>query len=101
MAASRFEALLQISDRIAGARDLQELLRLLAPTLREAVDFDYVAIFLHDPEKNLMIVLLSAADHLRPAARRAFFWKHRAAQISRIGNAFSSARCKSGCGCDR
>jgi len=54
MAASRFEALLQISDRIAGARDLQELLRLLAPTLREAVDFDYVAIFLHDPEKNLM-----------------------------------------------
>ena len=54
MAASRFEALLQISDTIAGARDLQELLRLLAPTLREAVDFDYVAIFLHDPEKNLM-----------------------------------------------
>ncbi len=54
MAASRFEALLQISDTIAGARDHQELLRLLAPTLREAVDFDYVAIFLHDPEKNLM-----------------------------------------------
>src|SRR5262245_48778070 len=54
MAASRFEALLQIADTIAGARDLQELLRLLAPTLREAVDFDYVAVFLHDPEKNLM-----------------------------------------------
>jgi formate hydrogenlyase transcriptional activator len=49
-----FEALLQISDTIAGARDLEELLRLLAPTLREAVDFDYVAVFLHDPEKNLM-----------------------------------------------
>ena len=54
MSASPFEALLQISDTIAGARDLEELLRLLAPTLREAVDFDYVAVFLHDPEKNLM-----------------------------------------------
>src|SRR5262245_34305401 len=54
MAGSRLEALLQISDTIAGTRDLQELIRLLAPTLREAVDFDYVAIFLHDPEKNLM-----------------------------------------------
>ena len=48
------EALLKISDTIAGTRDLQELMRLLAPTLREAVDFDYVAVFLHDPEKNLM-----------------------------------------------
>ena len=54
MSSPRFEALLQISDTIAGTRDLQELLRLLAPTLRQAVDFDYVAVFLHDPEKNLM-----------------------------------------------
>ena len=54
MSLERFEALLQISDTIAGTRDLQELLRLLAPTLRQAVDFDYVAVFLHDPEKNLM-----------------------------------------------
>src|SRR5262245_32377430 len=54
MSLQRFEALLQISDTIAGTRDLQELLRLLAPTLRQAVDFDYVAVFLHDPEKNLM-----------------------------------------------
>jgi formate hydrogenlyase transcriptional activator len=54
MSSTRLEALLQISDTIAGARDLQELLRLLAPTLRQAVDFDYVAVFLHDPEKNVM-----------------------------------------------
>jgi formate hydrogenlyase transcriptional activator len=54
MSLERSEVLLRISDTIAGTRDLQELLRLLAPTLRQAVDFDYVAIFLHDPEKNLM-----------------------------------------------
>src|SRR5262249_15732637 len=54
MSTSRFEALLQISDTIAGALDLRELLRLLAPALRLALDFDYVAVFLHDPEKNLM-----------------------------------------------
>jgi formate hydrogenlyase transcriptional activator len=54
MSSARLEALLQISDTIAGTRDLQEVLRLLAPALRRAVDFDYVAVFLHDPEKNLM-----------------------------------------------
>jgi formate hydrogenlyase transcriptional activator len=54
MSLERSEVLLRISDTIAGTRDLQELLRLLAPTLRHALDFDYVAIFLHDPEKNLM-----------------------------------------------
>src|SRR5262245_58108360 len=54
MSLERSEVLLRISDTIAGTRDLQELLRLLAPTLRQAVDFDYVAVFLHDPEKNLM-----------------------------------------------
>src|SRR5215467_6290314 len=54
MSLERSEVLLRISDTIAGTRDLQELLRLLAPTLRHALDFDYIAIFLHDPEKNLM-----------------------------------------------
>jgi formate hydrogenlyase transcriptional activator len=54
MSSPRLEALLTVSDTIAGARDLAELLRLLAPTLREAVHFDYVAVFLHDPEKNVM-----------------------------------------------
>src|SRR5215475_9435202 len=54
MSLERSEVLLRISDTIAGTRELQELLRLLAPTLKHAVDFDYVAVFLHDPEKNLM-----------------------------------------------
>src|SRR6185369_13491317 len=58
MSSSRSEALLGISDAIAGARSLEELLHVLAPTLREAVQFDYVAVFLHDPEKNLMNLYL-------------------------------------------
>ena len=56
MSTSQFEALLEVSDKIAGTRDLQELLRLLAPVLRKAVEFDYIAVFLHDPEQNLMIL---------------------------------------------
>jgi len=43
MSASRFEALLEVSDMIACARDLKELLRQLAPALKKVVDFDYVA----------------------------------------------------------
>src|SRR5262245_4064797 len=54
MSESRFQALLEVSDMIAGMRDLQELFRLLAPALRKAVEFDYVAVFLHDADKNLM-----------------------------------------------
>jgi formate hydrogenlyase transcriptional activator len=54
MSPAQLEALLEISDTIGGARDLEELLRLLAPTLRRAVEFDYVAVFLHDEENNMM-----------------------------------------------
>jgi formate hydrogenlyase transcriptional activator len=54
MPASPHEALLEVSDMIAGTRDLQELLRLLAPALRKVVEFDYVAVFLHDSKNNLM-----------------------------------------------
>jgi len=54
MSASRFEALLEVSDMIACARDLKELLRQLAPALKKVVDFDYVAVFLYDSQKNLM-----------------------------------------------
>jgi hypothetical protein len=54
MSSASVETLLQISDMIAGAHDLKELMSLLAPALRQAVQFDYVAVFLHDPETNLM-----------------------------------------------
>jgi formate hydrogenlyase transcriptional activator len=56
MSASRFEALLEVSDMIAGTRDLQELLRVLAPALKKALEFDYVAVFIHDAEQNLMVL---------------------------------------------
>jgi formate hydrogenlyase transcriptional activator len=50
----QLEALLQISDTIAGARDLKDLLHMLAPPLKQAVDFDYVALILHDPKTDRM-----------------------------------------------
>src|SRR5262245_37106710 len=54
MSSSRLEALLEMSDTIAGTRDLKDLLHTLAPSLKKAVDFDYVALILHDPETDQM-----------------------------------------------
>src|SRR5688572_27789858 len=54
MSSARLEALLQISDTITGTRDFKDLLHLLAPTLKQALDFDYVAVLLHEPETNIM-----------------------------------------------
>ena len=48
MSSTRLEALLQISDTIAGVRDLKDLLHLLANPLRHAVDFEYVAVILKE-----------------------------------------------------
>src|SRR5262245_36341400 len=48
------EALVEIFDTIGCARDLEELLRLLAPALRRAAEFDYIAVFLHDAATNCM-----------------------------------------------
>ena len=54
MVPNRLQALLDISDTIAGIRDLEELLRQLAPALKQAVGFDYVAIILHRVETDTM-----------------------------------------------
>jgi hypothetical protein len=54
MASGRLEALLEISDTIIGILDLNELRRSLAQLLKQAVDFDYVAILLHRPETDTM-----------------------------------------------
>jgi len=48
MSSTRLEALLQISDTIAGVRDLKDLLHLLANPLRQAVSFEYVAVILKE-----------------------------------------------------
>src|SRR5688500_15058074 len=52
--ASRLETLLQIGDQVAGARDLQHLLHILATNLTQVADFDYVAVILHEPETDTM-----------------------------------------------
>lgn len=54
MSSDRLEALLEISDKIAGSRDLAELLGKLAEPLARVVDFDYVAIILNRPETATM-----------------------------------------------
>ena len=48
------QGLLDISETIAGIRDLEELLCALAPPLKRVVEFDYVAIILHRPVEDAM-----------------------------------------------
>ena len=49
---ARLEALFRVSQAIGAYRDPKELFRVLAKELRRVVAFDFVAIFLYDPEKN-------------------------------------------------
>src|SRR5215831_9269299 len=51
---ARHEALLDISDIVCTHRDPEGLMHHLAARLRKVVDFDYVALFLHDPETEMM-----------------------------------------------
>src|SRR5262245_56994718 len=59
MSSTRLEALLQIADTIAGVRDLKDLLRMRATPLRQAVDFEYVAVILKErgPDGSDMMCL--------------------------------------------
>jgi PAS domain S-box-containing protein len=49
---ARLEALFRVSRAISVYRNPKELFRVLARELRQVVGFDFVAIFLYDPEKN-------------------------------------------------
>jgi len=49
---ARLEALFRVSQAISFYRNPKELFRVLAKELRRVVAFDFVAIFLYDPEKN-------------------------------------------------
>jgi PAS domain S-box-containing protein len=49
---ARLEALFRVSQAISVYRNPKELFRVLAKELRQVVAFDFVAIFLYDPEKN-------------------------------------------------
>src|SRR5262245_63057274 len=68
MSSTRLEALLQISDTIAGVRDLKELIHMLAQPLKQAVDFEFVAVLLHEPENDVMrlYVIETAAESQLP-----------------------------------
>ncbi len=55
--------LIQVSEAIATHRDLTSLFRDLARRLPAIVPFELIALFLHDPEKNVMRVhMLGGAD---------------------------------------
>jgi formate hydrogenlyase transcriptional activator len=49
---ARLEALFRVSQAISVYRNPKELFRVLARELHQVVAFDFVAIFLYDPEKN-------------------------------------------------
>ncbi|HEX8872269.1 MAG TPA: GAF domain-containing protein, partial [Candidatus Acidoferrum sp.] len=61
----RLEALLEVSETIAQQRDLQGLFRELAKCLHAAFQFDFLALILHDAQKNTMRlhILESREEH--------------------------------------
>jgi len=50
----QLEALLEVSEAIAQQRELPALFQDLATRLRSVVDFDYLALILHDATRNVM-----------------------------------------------
>jgi len=52
--AERYQALLEVAEAISAHRDLHELFRDLAQRLPRVVHVNFVALSLHDPERNLM-----------------------------------------------
>lgn len=52
--ARRYRSLLEVAEVISHRRDLDELYRDLAQRLPAVVHVNYVALSLHDPDRNLM-----------------------------------------------
>src|SRR5258708_7440627 len=50
----QLEALLEVSEAIARQRDLRALFHDLAERLHSIIDFDFLALVLHDPARNVM-----------------------------------------------
>jgi formate hydrogenlyase transcriptional activator len=50
----QLEALLEVSEAIAQQRDLPALFHDLAARLHSVIDFDFLSLVLHDPQKNVM-----------------------------------------------
>lgn len=68
-----YEAVLALSRSIAGHSDLESLLAGVAKSLRQVVDFEYVALILHEPEGNRMrLHVLNAAGPVDTGAAPPF-----------------------------
>jgi formate hydrogenlyase transcriptional activator len=52
--AEQYQALLEVAESIASHSDLTALFRGLAKRLPSVVQFEYIALILHDPERNVM-----------------------------------------------
>src|SRR5688572_33180343 len=50
----QYRAPLQVSEAIAVNRHLPELIRDLSQRLQEAVQFDYISLLLHDPQRDVL-----------------------------------------------
>ena len=61
--AEQYQALLEVSEAIAVHRDLPTLFHDLAHRLHRVVNFEYMRLLLHDPERNVMrFHILEAPD---------------------------------------
>jgi formate hydrogenlyase transcriptional activator len=65
----QLEALLEVSEAIAQQRDLTALFHDLSLRLHSVVDFDYLALILHDDTKNVMRLHILESRH--PTEKRA------------------------------
>jgi formate hydrogenlyase transcriptional activator len=52
--AERYQALLEVTEAISVQRDLSSLIHDLAQRLHRVVNFEYMRLILHDPERNVM-----------------------------------------------
>jgi formate hydrogenlyase transcriptional activator len=59
----QYLTLLEVSESIVSHRELTELFHDLAPRLHRAVQFDFINLILHEPERNVMVSnVLEAPD---------------------------------------
>jgi formate hydrogenlyase transcriptional activator len=59
----QLEALLEVSEAIAQHRELSELFHDLAVRLHGILEFDYLALVLHDPKSNVMRLHILESSH--------------------------------------
>ena len=65
---SRYDALLRVSETLAGHKTMAELFQVLAYHLHLVVPFDYLALILHDePSHQMRLTVLEPADIVVPS----------------------------------